>query len=483
MKLFWNIHQENPELWRQWLAWKPPVALVFRNGGLACRMQAARPDATVIGREWPDGNWREIKLCHNLDPRGWAQRLAMNYPNPRVVLYSANEYHERDIVAGTLEFLDECDRLGRRACVLNAGPGCPELEHWEYLWPIVEAVSGTHHLLGLHEYFDHHDPRYGWPCLPHQLEEWVARGGWGWYVGRYRRLFALCDELGIQRPTVTMGEHGADSLADDYHGWRCDETHHVCMTEEEYAEALTWCDRHVYGPDPDVLGPTVFSFGDCGGWQRFNVDGAYALFDRLEAYAYSVPPEPTPEPGPEPGDDKPMGEWTADKVRAAGSGNTNVRPFPTTDNRPIATVGYEWVNIEARFENLVTADGYEWVELRGGVNGWAVKRLLEFESDGAPEPEPTPDPEPDPAPTPDPSDLEERIAALEEHLASLESVLRSATESLASAVPYLKDGIAHLEQATQYILLVEQPAESEAASAEYLDALAAESEERWGEGG
>lgn len=245
---------------------QPRVLLIMMDSGRAMRYQEALPDTLIIGREWPDDGIEE-----RIGAREWVDKLDRIYPDRRIVLYAGNEPHPSNagkVAAWTVAAIRAATERGRRLCVCNWSMGTPEPHHWKNeLRPVLEALQNTAHVMGLHEY---HDASWG-----------TVDNGQPWLIGRFRFLISACQEMNLAPPPIVITEHGYDSLLSDFKGWKAPQ---VAVSEDGYADALTWMDQHVYRP-AGVLGQCLFSYGDSGGWHRFDVAGAQTLHRRLVAYA------------------------------------------------------------------------------------------------------------------------------------------------------------------------------------------------------
>ena len=413
MYIFWNVHAgqwfDEPTLLRQWADWQPSSVLVMDNAGFARRLQQMRPDAIVIYRQFPDGNVQELG-----DPGAYIADTAARVDDKRVYIHVGNECHATPgFVGWTVAAINEAKRRGLRLCVLNTAVGNPQPDDWKgMLRPVLEAMQGTEHILGLHEYFDHFDPF----CAG-----WDPTAGDYWHIGRYHFMREACAKMELTPPPIIITEHGADSHRhSEYKGWR------QGMSEDEYADALIRMDREVYRPD-GILGQLIFSYGDSGQglWQHFDVQGSQILFERLAEAASDEQPTETE------GENDMSEEWRTDRVRATGAVGTNVRPFPSLSNAPAGTVGRQWLDVEVKAGTVARADGYDWARLRGDVNGWVARSLVEFASETTTLGDPPPDTSETDATI---VDLQQQVTLLTEWMATEIASDRHALEALQSVL-------------------------------------------------
>ena len=271
---------DEPRLLHYLDRWQPPVCVLMDNSDLALRLQERYPDMTLIWRRLPDAD-----LHKSTDAAAHVRLMASYVPDPRIVLYLINEPPADEAMAAwTLAALDEADRIGRRLCVGNFGYGGPEDAQWEgALLPVLARIGGTQHIMGLHEYWDFHDWRF---VGEYKGEPWNVDPltGNNWMIGRFKRMFGICDRHSIPRPLVAITEHGSDSNRDDkWHGWKAG----AGLSEENYAEQTIDIDRLVYQPAPEILGSCLFMWTPSNDkWNdTFGYKDATAFLDAVAAYA------------------------------------------------------------------------------------------------------------------------------------------------------------------------------------------------------
>jgi hypothetical protein len=362
------------------LAWLdralPSACVVMDNSDLALRLQARYPDMMVIYRAWPDDN---IPTIH-IDAWAWVEWIASYVPDERILLYAGNEPSADERLADwTIDAMSHADTIGRRLIGPNPGMGGPEDWEWRTIMPQPALSIEMHlaelrrirdtdyqalkpylmalhvsnrwrktnglepHVVGVHEYFDFHDWRYpGYDPL----------AGQNWLIGRFRRMWDACDEMGLDRPPVLITEHGSDSLSAPYHGWLAGDA----ISQPDYAAALMDMDTQVYN-DPLVLGQTIFCWnGHDTGWSTFDISNAPTLLDTLAAYA---------EAQREAGGDEDMDiEWTQRRVIVTTPVNRRVSYGTTARllNGQMA-VGDYVLDVGLQLDD----GGYTWHQFRDGT--------------------------------------------------------------------------------------------------------------------
>ncbi len=279
---------------------KPPVVRILEPDvqQMSDAYQEA-PNAIIMPRLWwlDDGSGEQKKQA-NSDPIGTADRHAHQWINQLEVWEAeANERHipwpTNIVVTGvnepndgltveaqvsyTVEFLDQCKRLGMRAAALclgvgwpaNTGPDTPV--NWEPYEPVLDAIKRGNHILNLHEYW-YDDPT----------------NGWTWLAGRHVQLPAHWD-VGI-----IIGECGVDRNVDldrwhnegGQRGWRGN------IGAEEYAVDLVW---YADACDPRVIAVLPFATDyRSDDWRSFDTQEAH---NHILALADNEPYKPPPDNG------------------------------------------------------------------------------------------------------------------------------------------------------------------------------------------
>lgn len=286
--------------------------------------------------------------------------------------------------------ITEAVRRGISLTVGNFGMGQPALNkaltEWDTRFdPLLILLSKYRDtiFLGLHEYGP--DEPFAW--------------------GRINFMLKRCEELKIPPPRVVITEFGVDATASTRNGYKARE-----WSGDYYMRRLIDVYNRIYMPLIDkgiVKGTCLFSYGNSGGWQSFDVENDAAFFETLDTALKagsfkSKPVEiPTPTPTPQP-------ESWATGVAVAVLTGAVIRFQPSVSSKELATVR----NMDiVQYDRNYAVDG--WYKIRkGDVTGYASKQFLTNIILGelpAPNPEqPIPIP---PAPHPD-TIIKQRISEL-----------------------------------------------------------------------
>jgi hypothetical protein len=134
------------------------------------------------------------------------------------ILYTVNEptgaYEQ--LATWTLEALDECNRLGRKACIFNFAVGNPSDTTLELLKPVAEFAYEHGHIVGWHEYRN-----------PSDDNGYIPDGHYD--IGRFlsgRRIW------GAKCPEIVITELGVTVNYKDSAGYR------TIWTDEQMGEAI-----------------------------------------------------------------------------------------------------------------------------------------------------------------------------------------------------------------------------------------------------
>lgn len=290
---------------------RPAAVVVMQDPILAQDILARTPNTLVVYRHWPDE--RDFQVA----PREWVQlMLGRTRGNKRLVYYALNEPPLTPaIVRWCVEVVEEATRAGIRVCVLNLPTGNPEPAQWEIARPLLERLAGSAHFLGLHEYAGGVITSGlvgGHPTLI-QPSQWPqsVKNVTCWHCGRFRFLLEYCARARITPPSILITEHGFDHTDDiktwlqslrktppfaDIRGWRSLREQWALWfpawaAEQAFYEQLIWADRVVYQNTP-VVGQCIFCYGNTGGWESFDVEGARGALDALASAPDAPPPAP-----------------------------------------------------------------------------------------------------------------------------------------------------------------------------------------------
>ncbi len=341
-------------------AGSPAVKLVGFLG-LSTALRAAHPGLLLIGRifETYDAHAAaESGAAATAEALAWVTRQAETYRlNPAInawegpnepVFGSADDPANVRALAWYAAFETERLRLladrGLRGVIGNFATGNPDLPLWPAFLPAVAAAKQFHGFLGLHEYSS---PWMWWLTGDYQTGNcdhrpgFAGEGDTGFVTLRYRKVYRTffepqglgdvplvitecgLDSIGAVCPGQTSGPwknhfdfwNRHDGATDPIDYWRGPERD----PERYYAEQLAWYDQQLQ-QDPYVVGATIFTVGNVGGFDRFDIAETRALRHVVD-YVRSqrdVPPvtgtprRPDPDtpatgtifvpPGPEPAD-------------------------------------------------------------------------------------------------------------------------------------------------------------------------------------
>lgn len=400
----WNINPRNNfdvnEFAPHHARLQPAICVVSHEAPVITRLELDSPNTTYIYRDSPPGRGTDDDVHQHAQAADYVRYLHAKAPE-RAALYLGNEPNSiYDAALWSLEALTACNEVGRTGVFMNLSFGRPEPEHWAENRPLsqlVERISGTRHILGLHEY-----------CGPGKLGE-------GYWIARCRDVNRRAEALGIQPPKVAITELGVLKFADELHqgldpfkGW----TLAGISAEAMMAQLVLIYDT--YAALGNVIGTALFCAGDWGHENSCRADKDSTVKREMEAY---VNPVTITRPAQRP-DEATTGIVTTVKATKDASG-ANVRSLPMASGEILGHVkAGDRVTV---FPQTWRAGGqwyWVWIEKLGGVNGW-VADVATFEADDAnrkktgplppvvlPEPIPEPEPEPEEPPVePEPEDV------------------------------------------------------------------------------
>lgn len=240
----------------------------LNDAKLITRLRESLPNATIVARLYhPQDGAFHLKRA---DGAEWVASPADTI-NWLQVLGDGGQYISLLNEPGTAEntlrlttWLRDCMAIasgrGKRLAVANFSTGTPAIENGQWVEafdPLLRAISGTNHALCVHEY------------LPGEL----------YRVGRLLTALKRCEKLNITPPQIFVTEFGVDTDGGKESGYRS-----RGWTGEAYANMLCDMARRMYLPlaQSGVLGgAAVFSYGNSGGWEAFDVENDQAFFDTL----------------------------------------------------------------------------------------------------------------------------------------------------------------------------------------------------------
>lgn len=166
----------------------PAVRILDPDIGQLSIVHRLAPNALLLPRDWALSEQHDdvrrdpagTGIRHAQDWRGkvnaWRSTGAQLPGDDRIVVVGINEPRVRDMlpqtVAYNVAFLDECTRLGLRACALNLSVGWPANNgpdtppDWKPYAPVEAAIRRGKHFLVVHEYMYRSGPQdgAGWWC-------------------------------------------------------------------------------------------------------------------------------------------------------------------------------------------------------------------------------------------------------------------------------------------------------------------------------
>lgn len=302
---------------------KPAVSLVFLEPGWVEPLRQVSPETLFIYRHWPDDHVYDL-----YSPEEFVDMLHRIAP-PGCALYLGNEPGNMERTSSwSISALNRCDSLNRTGVVANLAYGWPPEDAWgKSLNPLLRRVSGTRHIIGLHEYWHNKDL------------------GIGFWVDRVRHLFATSRAQGLQDPKVVITEMGATNNGDPYAGWK-----RAGLSSQEYLNQLLYIFDNVYNKYPTLLGANIFSWGT---WNGFEIHQDQIIINGLKNWR----PKPMTNTVPT---RKPI-KYVAEVQEL--SGDWNVRAGVGTSSLVVGKLqNGDFVEVTL---GQGTANGYQWAIVNG----------------------------------------------------------------------------------------------------------------------
>lgn len=255
--------------------WQPPLVLVLQpEVEKVQQLREACPNAVVVGRFYHD----DSHYANNIDARPieFAAEIhneIVSHPVTPLLDYvqSNNETNQdwegiQKLNQYTQEWMALADQSGVYKCAILAfSVGNPDMPfktgdpagfngrmlYWQQVLPSLNYAQHHDHILLLHA--------YGYPDMFHPDADW--------YIYRYeRQVQDNLKTLGITNLKYAYGEIGIDRLIVDGRGG-----YQVVPTSDQgyVNQTLQW-ERDLQGQDL-LLGGTIFTFGDSGGWNTYDI--------------------------------------------------------------------------------------------------------------------------------------------------------------------------------------------------------------------
>lgn len=291
--------------------------------------------AQIIFRQKPFAGYPDEDVWKHLTPKQWVEH-AQKTSLPEFWNYTNNESgNSPELLKWLTDLIDESRAAGMKLVLGNFNTGTPHETEYHLLINLLRKIAAEPNRLrlGLHEYAGAvgtsglvggapDDPRHA---------NYLIRANWPesteglvlWHVGRFRFIYDVCKNNGIPLIPIVITEGGFDHTKDidswlntlprthpynDINHWKScqriwanwfpDWSH-----ERAYIEQLKWIYRAIL-KGSTVQAYALFSFGDSGGWDGYNLADAGEFQSLLEQWAaewYQAgtnPPPPIEEPPP-----------------------------------------------------------------------------------------------------------------------------------------------------------------------------------------
>lgn len=290
-----NAHLPYIKNWAQFhtrmQALNPAMVVAYidnlNDANLITRLQAIVPDTLIVSRLYhPQDGAFHLKRADGAewvasppDTVNWLSLIAGSGRALSLLNEPGTTADVGRLCKWVIDTLKVASARGIVCCVGNFSTGTPPLagNEWDMGFDdILRAVSGTPHYLGLHEY------------LP----------GETYRIGRLAMAIRRAESIGVKPPKILITEYGVDTDGGKESGYKT-----RGWTGEYYATMLCDVAQRVYLPLANtglVHGAAVFSYGNSGGWEAFDVEGDAAFFDALYTnaprYKAIAPVQPPPAP-------------------------------------------------------------------------------------------------------------------------------------------------------------------------------------------
>lgn len=305
------IHNQNDL--EDWVRRSQPSACVVMDApSIAQNIRQISPKTIVIHRAYNpnDSSWEFL-----ITPQQWLD-IHFPYTANGVYLQVFNEPNRKPeewakFNNWLIELIDLATARGVRLCIGNFAVGTPDIKDIEagYFDSLIRKLSGSIHILGLHEYF-YDNPVTEYPYLCGRFEFWIDR--------------ALT--IGVARPRIVITEHGHD-LGNK--GWKT----FFNGDQEKYWNCIKAARNKTY--KKYAIPTTIFCYGYGAGnqWETWDIEGADYLKSSMIAYQEDQLPMPT-YPDPSTLGAPIMGVV----VKTSDPSGVNVRQEPSTDSAIIGKV-------------------------------------------------------------------------------------------------------------------------------------------------
>lgn len=255
--------------------WQPPLITVLQpQVDKVTQLREACPGAIIVGRFYHDDNHYSNNI--NSRPLEFAEEIhkeIFNHPvTPLLDFVQSNNEVCQDwqgiqkLNQYTQRWMWLADELGVYKCAIMAfsvgnpdlpfKPGDPagfngRMLYWQQVLPSLNYAQQNNHILWMHAY-----------GFPHMFAPSAD-----WYIYRYeRQVQANLRTLGITNLKYGYGEQGIDRyITGEKGGYKS-----VPTSDQDYVNQQLQWERDLQGEDL-LLGGTIFTFGDSGGWDSYDI--------------------------------------------------------------------------------------------------------------------------------------------------------------------------------------------------------------------
>lgn len=270
-----------PHLGGQWAnkldilrKWQPRLILLLQpEVDKVKQLREACPQATIIGRFFHDDSHYASNI--NARPKEFAKEIhneIVNNPVTPLLDYVQSNNETNQDWAGiqklneySQEWMFLADQSQAYKCAILAfsvgnpdlpnKPGDPagfdgKMLYWQQVLPSLNYAQANNHILLMHA--------YGYPNMFAPNADW--------YIYRYeRQVQANLKTLGITKLKYAYGEIGIDRLIVGEKGG-----YKVVTNDQDYTNQLFQWEKDLQGEDL-LLGGAIFTFGDSGGWDTYDI--------------------------------------------------------------------------------------------------------------------------------------------------------------------------------------------------------------------
>lgn len=329
--------------------WQPRLVTILQpQVDKVQQVRVACPGAIVVGRFFHDDSHYASNIAAR--PKEFAQEIhreiADNPVTPLLDYVQSNNETNQDwqgiqkLNEYTFEWMNLADISEAYKCAILAfSVGNPDLPHkpgdpagydgkmlyWQQVLESLRYAQRNNHILLLHA--------YGYPDMFHPDADW--------YIYRYeRQVQANLKTMGITNLKYMYGEIGIDRLIVNGRGG-----YKVVTNDQDYVNQTLQWERDLQGEDL-LLGGTIFTAGDSGGWDTYDIFSTNVASMLAAHYADHAGDYDTPS--------TPDDENDTVFIPVVGTGEAPVTPLPKRDFDPRAFAR------GVRVETPVVAPGQEY---------------------------------------------------------------------------------------------------------------------------